>query len=773
MKRLWMRLGLLAGIVATGGAGVLVAQRGSTEPETEIASSEEQNAPPPAPTPQPIAFGEAGMNEGDLQLPRPAIHEGEDQPGYGSPAAVQPAAEYESLDGGGATGGLPPEPTRVSVGDWQDAPPPDPTQPEASGGYNGQPLPVDSTYAPRYANTGGGEPMLQPPPAEFDTGGPAAASISSDPPGPVADQELLDVPAGPASPATESVPPIEPEYALEGRIVEGPASPPIDSTTALPPLRPQIGSADGSLDPSELGSSEESPQDYSPDAGYIDPQVAPPAQPTLSVPAATPQYPMDAGGVVATVPAAAALASDRPGDRELEGLQTPKLTLEKRAPSEVSVGQEAAFEVIVRNIGEVTARGVVVTDRVPQGARLVDTSPEYSQTPDGAMAWQLGDIEPGDRATITINLMPESEGEIGSVAQLSFQTQASARTVSTKPGLVIKHDGPAKALIGEAVLFKIVISNPGSGDTTGIVIEEDVPEGLAHVAGNALEYEVGTLRPGDERKLELILKADKAGLVRNVLRAKADGGLQAADEAQLEVIAPALQVGIGGPGMRYLDREVSYEIGFVNPGTATAYDIQFVARLPRGLKFVSASDKGKYDSRNHAVYWSLAELPAQESGSVTLTALPTETGGQTLTLRATGDLELESDAEHTLNVEGLTKLAFTVQDTKAPIELGKETTYEVRIANNGNKAATNVQVGAVFPAELTPLKGDGSTRVTVDGQQVFMAPIAKIEPRDEVVYRITARGLQVGDHPITVQLVSDEESTPVIKQANTKVYADQ
>ena len=64
----------------------------------------------------------------------------------------------------------------------------------------------------------------------------------------------------------------------------------------------------------------------------------------------------------------------------------------------------------------------------------------------------------------------------------------------------------------------ITVANPGTGPATGVMIEEDVPDGLAHVAGRQLEYEVGTLRPGESKRLELSLQAEKAGLIENTIR---------------------------------------------------------------------------------------------------------------------------------------------------------------------------------------------------------------------------------------------------------------
>jgi uncharacterized repeat protein (TIGR01451 family) len=232
-------------------------------------------------------------------------------------------------------------------------------------------------------------------------------------------------------------------------------------------------------------------------------------------------------------------------------------------------------------------------------------------------------------------------------------------------------------------------------------------------------------------------------------------------------------MGIRGPTRRYIARQVTYEIVFSNPGTAPATNVDLISFLPKGLEFVSADNKGSYDPQQHAVRWSLAELPAQQGGAVALTALPIETGEQQLRVEARGNLDLFSQFDHLTVVEALTELEFVVQDVQDPIEVGSETTYEIRISNRGSKVATNVQLAAVLPAQLVPIAADGATGLSVQGQQVIAEPIAQLAPQAEAIYRIKVQGQQPGDHLIAVQLVSDEVPTPVTKQESTKVYADQ
>jgi uncharacterized repeat protein (TIGR01451 family) len=469
---------------------------------------------------------------------------------------------------------------------------------------------------------------------------------------------------------------------------------------------------------------------------------------------------------------AADIASPRPGQQSFEGTQSPSLVIEKLAPAEIQVGKPARFEIHVRNAGQTAAQQVIVTDHVPAGTKLVETKPEADPGAGGLLVWQLGKLEPGEDKTITIELLPQQEGEIGSVAQVTFAAAASVKTVCTKPQLVVEHVAPSKVMIGETVTLQITITNPGTGAATNVVLQEDVPDGLAHSAGKELEYEVGTLRPGESRKLELQLEAAKAGQVQNRVVVRGDANLTAEHVAPIEVVAPQLAVEMNGPKRRYLDRQATYTVSIANPGTAAARDVEVVAYLPKGMKFVSTDKEGQYDAQNHAVYWSLEELPAAQQGSAQLVAVPFETGEQKLRVEGHAQQNLTSSDEEVITVEAIPQLVFEIVDEADPIEVGADTIYQIRVTNEGSKAATNVQVAAALPAELRPVSAEGATHGGVQGQNVVFEPLAKLAPQAEAIFKIQATGLRTGDYTIRVQVTSDDLQTPVTKEEPTRVYAD-
>lgn len=479
-------------------------------------------------------------------------------------------------------------------------------------------------------------------------------------------------------------------------------------------------------------------------------------------------------------PAAAALdppqpvaGSGRPGSPQLEGAQTPALAIEKTAPPEIQVGRPAVFVIKVRNVGPVVAHGVEVHDDVPQGTQFVSSNPPATPAASGQIVWTLGTLKPGDEASIQLQLLPTAEGEIGSLATVHFRAEASVRTRSTRPALALQVTVPPRVMIGDDLTLKIHVTNPGSGTANNVVLTENVPPELKHNAGNELELEIGTLTPGEGRDLELTLTAAKPGSVVNLLTAHGDDNLRAEDRVAMEVLAPALKVALTTPKKRYLERKATFTIALSNPGTAAAKDVELLATLPKGMKFVEANNLGQYDSNAHTVRWSLEELPPQETGTVSVTAVPLEPGNHKLQVRAVARQGLSDAVEESVAVEGIAAIMFELVDVQDPIEVNAQATYEIHLVNQGSKAAGNVRIVALLPPEMRPLGAEGPVRYSIDGQRVLFEPLGQLAPKADTTYTIKAQALQAGDSRIRVQLLSDDIRVPVTKEESTRVFSDE
>ena len=462
-----------------------------------------------------------------------------------------------------------------------------------------------------------------------------------------------------------------------------------------------------------------------------------------------------------------------PGDRNLEGPQSPSVTIEKIAPREVQVNHPAEFQLVVKNVGRIAAKGVRVFDQIPTGTELVQSAPQPSRGPNNQISWDLDSLNPGQEKIIKLQLKPLRPGEIGSVAQVTFSAQASMRTRVTKPVLAIRHTAEPKVLIGDKVILDIDVKNEGDGAARDVIIQEDLPDGLQFSEGfRELEYAVGTLGPGQSRKVRLELKAAKIGKYRNVLVAHAGGGLQTQHAIDVEVIAPSLVATGEGPKRRFLKRDATHRFAIRNNGTAPATNVELVCRLPSGLRFVDTNNRGKYDENSHSVYWSLAELGVGLVANVEITTKPTEPGNQDLKLEVVSDLNQSANAVCKLNVEHLVDVFFDIDDMVDPIEIGSETSYRLRIVNQGTKTATNVQLQVDFPQGIQPTAVEGNITSNIRGQQIAFSPITSLNPGDSIEITIRGKGITAGDHRVSVNVIADGREVNVSKQESTRVYSD-
>ena len=468
-----------------------------------------------------------------------------------------------------------------------------------------------------------------------------------------------------------------------------------------------------------------------------------------------------------------AFSSAAPGVRQLDGSQNPSMEIQKRAPSEVQVGVPATFTLLVRNVGNATAFDVNVVDSVPKGAKLVRTSPQAQQNGINGLVWKLGEMAAGTEQVLTIELVPEAEGELGSVASVNFAAQASVRTMSTQPKLVVKQLFEPLVLGGENIRIMIEVSNVGTGTARDVRLQEDVPASLRHSTGSrVLELTLGDLAPGQSEKRDIELTAVSAGKIANILRAVSENAAQSESSAQIEVVSPKLEIGIEGASLRYLERQVTYTLRVQNTGTAIAANVEILLYLPSGLQFNSTINQGKYLPSQHAVRWELIELAAGSKATTEVTLLSVEEGSFVLRMQSQADAVRAEPIEKPVRVEGQSELAFTIEDDNDPIETDGKTTYLVKITNIGTRIDNNVELVVDLPEGSVVEQVDAPVDYKVSQRNVVFAPIMQMQAKDQQTIRLAVRHTREGTHIVRAQLKSKLRPVPVGKEESTQVYRD-
>jgi len=132
---------------------------------------------------------------------------------------------------------------------------------------------------------------------------------------------------------------------------------------------------------------------------------------------------------------------------------------------------------------------------------------------------------------------------------------------------------------------------------------------------------------------------------------------------------------------------------------------------------------------------------------------------------------IKAQTEGRVVAGGAAQLSLSIAVKDHPLELGKETVFEIRLSNEGSSPDANVQMQALLPEGLAPrsIEGMGSH---LKGKLVIFDPIARLDPGKQVVVRIGVLATMPGDRRIRVQAASAQLRTPVTREERTLVYSD-
>jgi uncharacterized repeat protein (TIGR01451 family) len=466
-------------------------------------------------------------------------------------------------------------------------------------------------------------------------------------------------------------------------------------------------------------------------------------------------------------------AADSPRrNAKSSGTQVSHVSVELLGPVTATYGVPADYELVVKNQGANQVENVRVEAELPASSEFIAANPS-SDVEEGTATWILDKLPAGQERHIKFQLKPMEEGSLECHAMVTCMVLSGVQTSVTRPQVQLAMNGPREVALGQTAVFTLRVTNPGSGTATNVMVRDIVPTGFTHPAGEEIEYEVGSLAPGDTREVKLELTAKGAGTQKNYAQVIADGGLRHAAELPIRVLEPLLAITKTGPKRRYLERPATYSIEVKNPGSATASKISVVDEIPDGLILVEATESARVSQDKRSVRWTLDQLEPGESRTLSVTVRPTAVGEFVTQAVATAEGGLHAEAQSSTIVEGVCNLYLELIGVNGTVEVGSETTYEVRVINRGSQAATNVLIQAEAPKGMTPLNAEGPVNYEINGQEIVFEPIARLAPRADAGFQIRVRGDRAGDMRFSVELHCDQLDRSLKKEESTRVYADQ
>jgi uncharacterized repeat protein (TIGR01451 family) len=249
-----------------------------------------------------------------------------------------------------------------------------------------------------------------------------------------------------------------------------------------------------------------------------------------------PQFPVEQPGAAASGNSATDVVAPRPvvapGPTLGAVRGRARVTIEKIAPPTAVLGQPLVYSILIRNTGNAPAKQVVVEDIVPEGVTMQGSFPQAEMTGQ-KLKWQIGNLDVGQEQKISVKVVPNAEGPIGSAATVNFvhdfrMIPAGADANGEKP-VLLELQYPPQVSVGELFEVKFRLTNRTNLTLTKLNILCQLPIGLQHETQRQdLQKEVAVLGPGERMEVTLTLTAAQAGA------AASRAVVLAADESILE-----------------------------------------------------------------------------------------------------------------------------------------------------------------------------------------------------------------------------------------------
>ena len=402
-------------------------------------------------------------------------------------------------------------------------------------------------------------------------------------------------------------------------------------------------------------------------------------------------------------------------------------------------GDVITYTIVVSNLSPVVHTGIQVEDVLPSGTIYVADSTWVvgPGTDEGAgeaapVLASARTLASGETLTVTFQAEVVNPGSVTQLLNVASVTcdQQPTPVVATVADRVLHTDlGIAKTADvvlpneGDTVTYRLVVTNQGPTNATGIRVLEPLMAGMtygSHVAergtydsGSGV-WSLGDLDVGASVQLEISATVDAGTAGRTLTNRSWISGADMADlamadnEASVEITVASVDVGLGKvavPAIPAVNSRVVYTVTATNFGPDEATGVEVADLLPAGVVYLShVAGQGTYDSGSGI--WTVGTLAPLATATLEISAVvESDTVGTVVTnvatLAAADQVDVASgndSAAATIQpVEALLSLTKTAAP-EGPVRPGDVITYTLAIDNRSGETQTGVTVADPLPS---------------------------------------------------------------------------
>jgi len=416
----------------------------------------------------------------------------------------------------------------------------------------------------------------------------------------------------------------------------------------------------------------------------------------------------------------------------------------------VDAGDAISFTMVTTNTGLGTAKGVTLSDPLPDGVDWTITAQTDQTDPlecsisgagnDQVLSCAYGDLASGASRSVTVSATTSFD------ACAVYDNSATVDATNTPPDddagqiTCLKPDlGTDKAALnvvvdaGDDVAFTITTTNGGPGTAKGVTLHDDLPAGVTWSISSQtdqtdplecavtglpdaqdLDCAYGDLAAGESRTVTVIATTsfDSCAVYDNTATVDASNAPADSDSATISCQAPDLSVTKTPDGHTVNAGDpISFTIVTANGGPGTAKDVKLHDDLPTGVTWEIGSQSDQTvplecaiggAPGSQALACEYGDLASGASRTVTVTATTSFSACATYDNSATVSAT-NSPSDTDAGQITCRKPALLVMKTPASqtVDAGDPVSFTVITSNGGPGTAKDVKLHDDLPAGLT------------------------------------------------------------------------
>lgn len=267
-------------------------------------------------------------------------------------------------------------------------------------------------------------------------------------------------------------------------------------------------------------------------------------------------------------------------------VQEPKLQVSLSGPREVQYGETKIYMIQLTNPGNGDAENVTLQ-------LIPSTGNQAPQQPT-----RIGTLAAGAKKQIEVELTAREAGmvqiRVEAAADGMLKSEAQEQVLVRRAKLQVVVDAAPLKYAGSTATYVFHVGNTGDSTASNItatlnlptgVVLENAGEGRVDARSGRITWNLGTLRPGTERALEVTCLMNQSGAHKFDMHVAGDGDLSTHGLATTEVEALAdLKLVVNDPaGPLPVGKEAEYQIRIHNRGTKAAERVVVKALFSDGV----------------------------------------------------------------------------------------------------------------------------------------------------------------------------------------------